>query len=393
MNPNPEVRILVVAPIGKDAQLICESLTRHQYQCAPFKDSGEALAEARKGAGLAIVSEEVFSDAETAEWKEFLESQPQWSDFPLIVLCGNAQYDGKGRVRTVLRRKLGNVTMLEKPVSVETLLSAVETGLRARLRQYEIRDFIITQQRAEEALRHSERLAVAGRLAASIAHEINNPLEAVTNLIYLIGTANSLEECRQFAQYAQNELQRVSDITNQTLRFHRTPNEPSKINIVSVLDSTLTLFKARLRGHSVTVEKQYQVKSAINCIEGEIRQVIINLVGNAIDAMREGGQLTIRVRDRKDPKNGQDGVRILIADQGSGISPEAKKKIFEAFFTTKGSTGTGLGLWISKGIVERHDGRLSFRKRMGCKGTVFSIWLPCGSEAEKEDRYETLKAS
>ena len=393
MKSVPEVRIIVLAPIGRDAQLICESLARHNFYAFPFKVATDAVAEARKGAGLAIIAEEIFSEGGLREWTTFLESQPTWSDFPLIVLCGRTAHDGMGRVRAVIRRKLGNVTMLERPISIETLVSAVESGLRARLRQYEIRDFIDTQRKAEEALRHSERLAVAGRLAASIAHEINNPLEAVTNLIYLIGTANTVEECRQFAQYAQNELQRVSDITNQTLRFHRTPNEPSKINITAVLDSTLTLFKARLRGHSVTVEKQYRVKGTVNCIEGEIRQVIINLIGNAIDSMREGGQLTVRVRDRKDPKKGHDGIRILIADQGTGISDDVRKKIFEAFFTTKGSTGTGLGLWISKGIVERHDGRLRFRSRLSGKGTVFSVWLPCQSEKEEEKESAEALAS
>lgn len=393
MNQIPEHRIFIIAPIGKDAQLICESLARHGHDCHAFKNTQTAVAEARRGAALAIVAEEALNEGGLAAWKVFTDTQPAWSDFPIIVLCGRGEQYAVGRFRGQIRRNLGNVTIMERPVATETLFSAVESALRARLRQYEIRNFIVTQKRAEEALRHSERLAVAGRLAASIAHEINNPLEAVTNLIYLIGTAKTVEECHQFAQYAQNELQRVSDITNQTLRFHRTPTERTKVSLDTLLDSTLTLFKARLRGHSVTIERQFRSKRRVSCLEGEIRQVIINLIGNAIDAMREGGKLTVRLRDVSSPKTEEEGVRITVADEGSGINSEEKKKVFEAFFTTKGSTGTGLGLWISKGIVDRHDGRIAFRRKLGAKGTVFSVWLPCGAEETRQDEeYTELKA-
>jgi signal transduction histidine kinase len=260
-----------------------------------------------------------------------------------------------------------------------TLASAVETALRARRRQYEIRDRLLEREQAHEALRKSEKLAVAGKLAASIAHEINNPLAAVTNLNYLIGTSGTIEEARHYAGLAQRELARVAEITTQTLRFYRQQTRPARAQVAEIVDSVLALFQARLTTSQIVVERQYRRSDPLLCFAGELRQLVANLVGNAIDAMRSGGRLTLRVAPAcRLHEARQAGVRVIIADTGVGILPELRPKLFEPFFTTKTLTGTGLGLWVSDQITRNHGGAIRFRSCVtpGKSGTVFSIFLP-----------------
>jgi len=198
-------------------------------------------------------------------------------------------------------------------------------------------------------LRKTEKLAAAGRLAASIAHEINNPLEAVTNLLYLLHNHPSLDgEARQYAEMAQGELARVSEITQQTLRFYRQSTRPTHCNLSEILDSVLLLHNARIHGANVEVSREYQPTEDLLCFGGELRQLFANLIGNAIDAVpRSGGRLRVRVRPAQawygDKRAA--GVRVTIADTGSGMTDEVRLRIFEPFFTTKETTGTGLGLW------------------------------------------------
>ena len=219
-------------------------------------------------------------------------------------------------------------------------------------------------------------------MAASIAHEINNPLAAVTNLVYLSSTSERLPEIKKYLATAQQELERVSAITTHTLRFYREPAGPTPVNVIEVLDSVLLLFCSRLNDANITVEKHLDNIKPIIGLAGELRQLFANLIGNALDAMRGGGTLTLRVRGGSELNNGRrDGVRVLIADTGYGISADQKAKIFEPFFTTKGQTGTGLGLWISSEIVQKHGGTVRVKSQVPPKksGTVFSIFLPANS--------------
>lgn len=239
----------------------------------------------------------------------------------------------------------------------------------------------ITQQRkAELALMQSEKLAVVGRLAASIAHEINNPLESVTNLLYLAARAEELSEAKSYIATAESELHRVSAIANQTLRFHKQASSPQEISGEQLVDSVITIFQSRMVNAGVRVERRIRADRAVRCFEGEIRQVLSNLVGNAVDAMQAmgGGRLLLRTRIGKDWPTGRDGLVITVADTGEGIPLAVQRRIFEAFYTTKGIHGTGLGLWVSSEIVHRHHGRLRFRssRREGCSGTTFSLFLP-----------------
>jgi PAS domain S-box-containing protein len=233
-------------------------------------------------------------------------------------------------------------------------------------------------KRAEGALRQSEKLAAVGRLASSIAHEINNPLEAVTNLLYLIDTASIPEEVRGFVRMAQQELSRVANITTQTLRFHRQSTNAKTAFLAQIIEGVLSLFHGRLVNAGIEVERQYHDANPVLCYESDIRQVFTNLLSNAIDATASGGKIIVREKNATDWQTGEQGVRITVADTGHGMSAETRQLIFDPFFTTKGITGTGLGLWVSAEILKKHRAkiRVHSRQKQPGQGTVFSIFFP-----------------
>lgn len=234
-------------------------------------------------------------------------------------------------------------------------------------------------QRATAALLQNEKLAAVGRLAASIAHEINNPLESVTNLLYLARNSQDSAEVRDYLDTAERELRRVSVISNQTLRFYKQSTKATSVSCADLFGGVLSIYQGRLVNSRIHVEKRKRACHPVRCFEGEIRQVLNNLMGNAIDAMHPGGgRLLIRSRDARNWKTGQKGIALTVADTGQGMTPQVLKKVFEAFYTTKGIGGTGLGLWVSQEIVDRHNGTLRVRSshKEGRSGTVFTLFLP-----------------
>lgn len=238
------------------------------------------------------------------------------------------------------------------------------------------------RKRSEEALRRTEKLAATGRLAASIAHEINNPLEAVTNLLFLLKNYCGLEGAAlEYAATAELELKRIAEITQQTLRFYRQSTLPARASMSELLDSILNVYHVRLQSKGIALERTYDPALDLYCFAGEVRQVIANLLMNAVDAMPAGGRLQVRARRSRnwaDPT--LRGVRITVADTGQGMDAEVRARIFEAFFTTKDVTGTGLGLWVSHEIILKHHGLVHVRSRTaeGGKnsGTVFQLFFP-----------------
>jgi PAS domain S-box-containing protein len=236
------------------------------------------------------------------------------------------------------------------------------------------------QKLAEEALRKSEKLATAGRLAASIAHEINNPLASVTNLLYLaLQDATISADTKAHLQSAEQELRRVAHITTQTLRFHKQSNLARSVDICDIVDSVLALFGQRLVNKNITFKAECQRGTMATCFADEIRQVIANLFTNSIDATPQDGLIRIRVKTVRSWLSGRpSGVKILVADSGHGIPGAVLGQIFEPFITTKEATGIGLGLWVSEGIVRKHGGAIRVRSKAGVErsGTVFSIFLP-----------------
>jgi PAS domain S-box-containing protein len=240
-------------------------------------------------------------------------------------------------------------------------------------------------KRSEDALRNAEKLAVVGQLSSSIAHEINNPLEAITNLLYLLHRRKNLDaETLAYIEQAEHEVLRMSEIVRQTLRFHRQSTRKAITNIADILDSVLTLHRGKVVGLQVDVHRRFQPDVELYCFAGEMRQLFANLIGNALDAMvQTEGHLTLTVRRSRfwgDPS--VEGVRVMVADSGSGMTPAVQRRIFEPFFTTKEATGTGLGLWVSAEIIQKHHGVVRVRsrsaqdKRGGPSGTVFMVFLP-----------------
>lgn len=250
----------------------------------------------------------------------------------------------------------------------------------------EVNRDITAQIRAEEALRESEKLAAMGRVAGIIAHEINNPLAAITNLFFLLRAHPSLdEEAQRLAEMAEQELQRVSHITRQTLSFYREAKRPISIMIDELLDDVLALQEREFTNHRIVLRKKYDSSAPILGFPVELRQVFMNLIANAIQAMQEGGQLRMHVREATDWTTQARGMAISITDTGSGIRPEDAKQLFQPFFSTKSTKGTGLGLWISKGILQKYNGRISCRSFFHNKGcfTSFNVFIPVNGIASR----------
>jgi PAS domain S-box-containing protein len=237
---------------------------------------------------------------------------------------------------------------------------------------------ITERKKSEHALRQTEKLAATGRLAATIAHEINNPLEAVTNYIYLAKSDPQLpHHVKLQLEVADQELGRITHIAQQTLGFYRDTSGPVEVNVSDSLSNILKLYERRMSYRNLTVQRDESPGLFVRALQGELRQVLSNLVANAIDASEDGG--TIRVRARKTSHNNQGHafIRFTVADFGHGIPAPARHKIFSPFFTTKAEVGTGLGLWVTKGLVEKHGGSIRFRSAQGQRsGTVFSVSLP-----------------
>jgi len=229
---------------------------------------------------------------------------------------------------------------------------------------------------SEEAIRRSEKLATAGRLAASIAHEINNPLEAVLNLLYL--ARHDSGQAEQYLTMAEGEVGRVARLAQQTLGLVRDTAAPGWMDPAAIMDEILQLYSRKLESRKIRVTRHYRNPCRVHGYSGELRQLLANLVVNAIDAIGEGGALGVRVAAGHQWSDGAEGVRITVADNGSGIPRENLRHIFEPFYTTKKDAGTGLGLWVSQGIVQKHGGSIRLRSRVEgrWKGTAFSVFLP-----------------
>ncbi len=242
---------------------------------------------------------------------------------------------------------------------------------------------VSAQKQAEQALLRSEKLASVGRMAATIAHEINNPLGAVTNLLFLAKATKELpDSTRQYLELADAELRRVAHIARQSLGFYRESNAPALTSVNEVLESTVDLLKSKIKAKQAVIEKQCDEGVQITAVAGELRQVFSNLLANSLDAIGERGIIKLRVSTCT-ALNGHRCVRVTLADNGTGIDASLRQQIFEPFVTTKGTTGTGLGLWVSKQIIDKHDGTIRVRSNTNGmrRGTVFSVILPADSTA------------
>lgn len=294
-------------------------------------------------------------------------------DQPGITLLREALRDKRETLAIVKNRRKNGSEFWN-----ELSLSPIQNSAGEVTHFVSIQNDVSSRVALEEALRESEKLAAAGRLAASIAHEINNPLEAITNLLYLM-RGKCDPEAEGYLDTAEKELQAVAHITAQSLSFYRQSTRATAVRPADLIKSVLDLYAGKFAQRGITVTRKDSMSESIVCLESEIRQVIANLVRNALDAMStSGGRLIVRTREATQWKSGAKGVVITIADTGIGMSRQTTGQIYKAFYSTKGISGSGLGLWVSSEIVLRHHGQLLVRSRMtpGSSGTTFELFLP-----------------
>jgi PAS domain S-box-containing protein len=303
------------------------------------------------------------------------------------IIQENTRVKPEDPVSKVIR--LGNVVGLANHTALisrdGTEIPVEDSGAPIRNREGQIEGVVLVfhdvseQRKVEKALRDSERLATTGRLAATLAHEIHNPLEAVVNLLFLIDSGTQEKATRRFASMASQELERIAQMTQQMLTFHRESATPIAVQIKEVLGNVLALYERKIQSAAIQVETEIRFEGTILAQPGELRQVFANLVGNAIEAVAsDHGKLALRAYASRDWRRGRPGLRVVVADNGRGIPAEIREKIFDPFFTTKGESGTGLGLWITAGIVNKYGGTLRLRSttRAGRSGTCFSLFFP-----------------
>ena len=376
----PNRRFVIVAPVGRDRELICALLNASGFPAESRLTIDEV--EATDSATLLglIVTDEALAGDGVSSLRRLVAAQPDWSDLPIMLLTSGTIESRFAESAAQVRMEIRSLFLLDRPVRKELLLSAVQVASTARLKQLEVRDAADRQFRTDEALRNTERLAMSGQLAATMVHEVNNPLEAIGNLLYLVENSGTLDEAQHFSNLASQELSRISEIINQTLRYHRAPATPTFTDLAELASSALALFRGKLRERHIDLGVDGP-KTIAYCSAGEIRQAMVNLIGNALDAMPDGGVLQLRVSCVS--VDGRRYGRVTIADSGSGIRAEIRSRLFAQFFTTKGSRGTGLGLWLTRDIIQRNHGMLRFRSRTTQpSGTAFSIYLPSSPQPE-----------
>jgi PAS domain S-box-containing protein len=304
---------------------------------------------------------------------------PDLRDDETRILSTIANGERIDHFETVRLKKSG------EPVQVSLTVSPVKDESGRIIGAAKIARDITQRKKEERNLRTAERLAAVGRLAATVAHEINNPLEAVTNLVYLARMQSTSQEVTDFLASAEDELGRVGQIIRQTLGFYRETSGARRIRPSDLVTSVISVFAARARKKDIEIVPEFRADPWLNAVPGEIRQVLANLVSNSIDAIGRSGQIRIRVSSgRRWNGDGEPGIRITVADTGSGIAAEALRNLFEPFFTTKRDVGTGLGLWVCRNIVESHKGKIRARstRRPRKSGTAFSMFLPQNLETQ-----------
>jgi two-component system, NtrC family, sensor kinase len=369
---NPAVLMLEGATVSR--QELRDAASRAHPGCSleVVHDRRELVAELRRGASVIVAGPEPLPDVSLGEVLE----RARRAEPPVpVVLVGGRDSEAESL------RVLGEGAADYLPAaSLDHLPSALSRALK-------FRESVAAQSRAQTefdraatVLRENQKLITLGRLAASIAHEINNPLEAVTNLLYLLGEEQGLpESARGYLALAQRELGRVAQISRQTLNFSRETTGPVGTRIDNVLEEVLSLYSRRIAEKDLHIERQYDCLEQAMVYPGEMRQVFSNLIVNAVDASSSRGRLRIRIRSAHswtDP--GVRGIRATVGDNGTGIDPETQRRLGEPFFTTKGQRGTGLGLWVTRSIILRYGGEIHLRSSVapGRHGTVFSVFLP-----------------
>jgi PAS domain S-box-containing protein len=286
------------------------------------------------------------------------------------------------------------VTKSGQRIEVSLTISPIKDSTGRVIGSSKIARDITARKQMERSLIQSEKLAAAGRMAATIAHEINNPLEAVLNLIYLarLGCARD-SEAHDYLETAEKELQRVSHIARQTLGFYRDNGTPTEVVVDELIKNVLAVYRSKLTSKNIAVDQKLKAWRPLTASRGELLQVFSNILANAIDALDTGGRLSLETAEVMDA--GSEGIKVVIRDQGCGIEEEHLTRIFEPFFTTKEQHGTGIGLWVAKQLLDKHKGRIDITSSIetGNSGTEVCIFLPFGKPSGGANGYAAMNSS
>jgi signal transduction histidine kinase len=411
-----EQRVLVLAPIGRDARAAAQHLAESKLDSVVCDDVDDLLFKLGEGAAIALVTEEAFLRGGTHDLEKWIASQPPWSDFPFIVLTSRATSAAALAYRMRLLERLGNVSLLERPLNAVTLMSAVHSAMRARRRQYEVQDHLLDREKfagqlenqvlertkqleqaneelrqqiaerkqVEAALQQAQKMEVIGQMTGGVAHDFNNLLTAVLGNLELATRRGKDENIRRYLEGATQAAARGAKITSQLLAFSRTQRlqtEPIDLNAIVTAMGDL-LF--RTIGATVRIETILERNLwPATADRSQIESVLLNLAVNARDAMPQGGRLTITTANIPHGHTSKpaelaagDYVGVFVSDTGTGMSEEVLRKAFEPFFTTKPvGSGTGLGLSQVYGIAKQTGGTVTIDTKVG-QGTTVSVYLP-----------------
>ena len=385
--------ILIFAPTGRDPELIARMLARLQLTARALPSIGALCAELEAGAGMVVLAEEALTPDSAQRLLETIEAQASWSDVPVLLLTTAVAIARTSQPVLEALRQRANVTLLERPVHPLTLISAVQSALRARRRQYDVRDYLADRQRSEERVRQAQKMDAVGKLAGGVAHEVNNMMTAVIGFAeYALKQLPPDHEVRPDIEEVIKAGTRAAAVTQQLLAFsRRQPHQPSLLNLHEVIPELGKLLE-RLLGaeHELRLDVPADLPPVL-ADRNQLEQVLVNLALNARDAMDPGGRLVIagsvvEIDDASaaspvvEVRTGR-YVRIRVSDTGHGMSAEAREHAFEPFYTTKPlGQGTGLGLSTVYGIIKQSGGYVWIDSRLG-EGTSVTVDLPAVSES------------
>jgi signal transduction histidine kinase/CheY-like chemotaxis protein len=409
-------RVLVLAPIGRDAQAAAQSLAEIHIDSVICTDTNDLVKRLYEGGAVALITEEALYRSGSLPLERWVATQPPWSDFPFIVLTTRTTSSAAQTYRMGLLESLGNVSLLERPVNAVTLISAINSAIRARRRQYEVQEHLLDREtsaahmedlvrertrqleqaneqlrreiserrQAEAALLQAQKMEVIGQMTGGVAHDFNNLLTAVLGNLELAIRRGRDENIKRFLEGAAQAAQRGAKLTTQLLAFSRTQRlqiEPIDLNtiVTEMGDLLFRTIGATVRIETILEKNLWRATAD----PSQIESVILNLAVNARDAMPNGGRLTISTanvprqdqsKPRELPQN--DYVMVSVSDTGTGMTDEVLSKAFEPFFTTKPvGSGTGLGLSQVYGIVKQTGGTVSITTKLG-QGTNVTVYLP-----------------